>query len=164
MIVSSNISALKLTLKEILHIEDAIAVIRKAMGNYFDERQKLLSRGEKFLNGYNQKLSELYKKHGEGSTHPAILAFADEGKKHVDKEINEPLAKLGEVEIEVNFDQPLYETFIAIFSKGAFFGGKGYNDNDAGKAAFARTIRALGINQEDLKANAADEKVEEKKK
>jgi hypothetical protein len=149
-IVILGISALKLTLAQILNVEDVAEVIRKGLGDYFEKREELLNKGKKFLDGYNLKLSELYKTYGEGSKNPAILAFTDEGEKFLDKEINKPLKELGNQKIDIDIPQEMFVVLKDIFTKEAFFGKNGYSDNESGKSAYSRTIKALGIKTEEL--------------
>jgi hypothetical protein len=151
-VVISGISALKLSLSQILNIENAMDVIRTALVGYFEEKDKLLTKGERFIDGYNLKLAELYKKYGEGSKDPAIQAFGEDGKKKIEEEVNKPLRELGDNVIEVDFEDNLFNELKATFAKEAFFGPKGYNDNEGGKAAFVRVVKAFGIKPEELKS------------
>lgn len=161
--VASNISALKLTLAEILQVEDIVLAIRDALGQYFEEREKLLVKGQKFLDGYNQKLTELYKQYGKDSNHPAIGAFAEDGRRRLDEDVNIPLEALGKAELEVELEDKLFGSFKVIFARNAFFGEKGYNDNELGKAAFARTVKGLGITPEELGPQDGDKPTNEPK-
>ncbi|MCK9369507.1 hypothetical protein M0R04_06210 [Candidatus Dojkabacteria bacterium] len=161
MVVSSRMSALKLTLAQIFVVENVIDLIRKGMGTYFDEKKEILDKGEKFLAGYRVKLDALLKKYSGDTKHPEVEKLAEEGRKELDIEVNDLLSKLQKEELELDISDELFEPFKLAFSVGAFFGDKGYNDNEHGKAAFVRTMKALGIKTEDLKASES-KTVEEK--
>lgn len=162
MVVLSGISATKLTLKQIVEAENIIEILRNSLGDFFEQRGKLVKKGEKFLEGYEEKLHQLFKKYGEKSKDPEVLAFLEESKKIMEEEINKPLRDLGDVLVEIDFSEDVLKSLKEIFSKEAFFGEKGYNDNEAGRAAFVRVIKALGIKNEELQA--VTNKIEENKK
>lgn len=153
--VLNGVSASKQTMLEIANIENVSVHVLSALAEVLEEEKKLYSKQDKLMDAMNSEFAAVRARNIGTPESPEMLQFKNRVQLQLDREVFEPLNRLGIKETELEIEDAQLESVRKSFAQHAFFGEKGYNDTMSGKASYGRALKALGIKPEEVSNSQA---------
>lgn len=148
--VLNGIPAAKQTMSQIAHIETVSAHVVSGLKDSIEEQKKLYTKQEKLMESLNSEFEAVRARNIGVPDSPEMQQFRNRVQAQLDREVFEPLNRLGKKEFEFDIPDTQLVPVRESFTQHAFFGERGYNDTPAGKASYGRALSALGVNPEDV--------------
>lgn len=148
--VLNGIPASKQTMSQIAHIETVSAHVISGLKESIEEQKKLLDKQEKLMASLDSEFSAIRARNIGTPDSPEMQQFRNRVQAQLDREVFEPINRLGKREFEFDIPDTQLSPVRESFTEHAFFGEKGYSDTTAGKASYGRALAALGIQPEDV--------------
>ena len=134
-----------MTLSQVVHLENVNELIQSQLKDYLKEKGELLAKAQIMIDAAKITMDKLRAKYIGQPDHPEILQFTNGFNAELDKDVNGRLEKLQMAEKDIEIQDNWIESLQKIYVRQAFFGDGGYHNNHLGRAAYVRTLKALGI-------------------